>query len=424
MSQGEDSHHEAHKGYLASAAFVLCGSPVRGLEGMVDMNGLPTGPRPHVVAWEATRACNLACRHCRASAQTEPAPDELTTQEITAVIDDIAAFARPVFIISGGEPLMRADIFEVARYGRERGLRVVMSPNGTLITPQAARQMAEAGIARISVSIDGSCAERHDRVRGVPRAATANTAVVPYNDLGAVEALFQARGEEIAAVIVEPVAGNMGVVAPEPGFLEGLRRLTRSYGALLVFDEVMTGFRVALGGAQALYGVDPDLTTLGKVIGGGLPVGACAGKREIMQMVAPAGPVYQAGTLAGNPLAMAAGLATLGELAKPGVFEGIARRTRRLCEGFAAAARAAGVPIHQACVGTMFCHFFTPGPVVDYATARRSDTARFSRFFHGMLQEGVYLAPSQFEAGFMSAAHDDEAVEATVAAAERVLRQL
>jgi len=160
------------------------------------------------------------------------------------------------------------------------------------------------------------------------------------------------------------------------------------------------------------------------VIGGGLPVGACAGKREIMQMVAPAGPVYQAGTLAGNPLAMAAGLATLGELAKPGVFEGIARRTRRLCEGFAAAARAAGVPIHQACVGTMFCHFFTPGPVVDYATARRSDTARFSRFFHGMLQEGVYLAPSQFEAGFMSAAHDDEAVEATVAAAERVLRQL
>lgn len=259
---------------------------------------------------------------------------------------------------------------------------------------------------------------------GVPKAATANTAVVPYNDLQAVEALFRARGEEIAAVIVEPVAGNMGVVPPQPGFLEGLRTVTRRYGALLIFDEVMTGFRVALGGAQALYGVDPDLTTLGKVIGGGLPVGAYAGKREIMQMVAPAGPVYQAGTLAGNPLAMAAGLATLAELAKPGVFDGIAQRTRRLCEGLAEAARAAGVPIYQAHVGTMFCQFFTPGPVVDYATARRSDTALYARFFHGMLQEGVYLAPSQFEAGFMSAAHDDGVVEATVAAAERALRQL
>jgi glutamate-1-semialdehyde 2,1-aminomutase len=216
----------------------------------------------------------------------------------------------------------------------------------------------------------------------------------------------------------------MGVVPPADGFLRGLRELTTTYGALLVFDEVMTGFRVALGGAQELYGVEPDLTTLGKVIGGGLPVGAYAGKREIMEAVAPAGPMYQAGTLSGNPLAMTAGLVTLQELRKPGVFEGIAAQTERLCRGIGQAAQEAGVPVYQTRVGTMFCSYFAQDPVTDYATAQQSDTAAFGRFFQAMLEAGIYLAPSQFEAGFTSTAHSDEAIDATVNAAQRAFRKV
>ncbi|MCX7670287.1 MAG: glutamate-1-semialdehyde 2,1-aminomutase, partial [Anaerolineae bacterium] len=252
---------------------------------------------------------------------------------------------------------------------------------------------------------------------GVPRGAAQDTLVAPYNNLAAVTALFEANPGQIAAVIVEPVAGNMGVVPPAPGFLAGLRELTRRHGALLIFDEVMTGFRVAPGGAQALYGVTPDLTCLGKVIGGGLPVGAYAGPAEIMRLVAPLGPMYQAGTLSGNPLAMSAGIATLQVLRRPGVFEELVARTARLCAGIVQAAQEAGVPVYATQVGTMFCTFFTPHPVTDWATARLSDTARYARFFRAMLEQGVYLAPSQFEAGFISIAHDDECLEHTIAAA-------
>jgi glutamate-1-semialdehyde 2,1-aminomutase len=252
---------------------------------------------------------------------------------------------------------------------------------------------------------------------GVPRGAAQDTLVAPYNDLAAVQALFAANPEQIAAVIVEPVAGNMGVVPPAADFLPGLRQITQQAGALLIFDEVMTGFRVALGGAQEKYGIMPDLTALGKVIGGGLPVGAYAGRADIMRLVAPAGPMYQAGTLSGNPLAMTAGIATLNLLRQPGVFDDLVARTDRLCAGLAEAARSAGANVYQTQVGTMFCTFFTGGPVVDWSTARRSDTARFGRFFQAMLEQGVYLAPSQYEAGFMSTAHDDEAVDATIAAA-------
>ncbi|HEY65669.1 MAG TPA: aminotransferase class III-fold pyridoxal phosphate-dependent enzyme, partial [Caldilineae bacterium] len=259
---------------------------------------------------------------------------------------------------------------------------------------------------------------------GVPRGATQDTLVAPYNDLDAVASLFEQFPESIAAVIVEPVAGNMGVVPPADGFLSGLRDLCSQHGALLIFDEVMTGFRVHPGGAQALYGIDPDLTCLGKVIGGGLPVGAYGGKREIMQTVAPAGPMYQAGTLSGNPLAMAAGIATLEELRQPGIWEELERRTRTLCQGIGAAAEAAGISIYQTQVGTMFCTFFQEGPVTDYGTARRSDTERYARFFHAMLERGVYLAPSQFEAGFMSTAHGDEEIQATIAAAEEAMEIL
>jgi len=253
---------------------------------------------------------------------------------------------------------------------------------------------------------------------GVPAAATSHTLPCPYNDLDAVKALFTAHRGSIAAVIVEPVAGNMGVVLPRDGFLRGLREVTLEEGALLVFDEVMTGFRVHPAGAQGRYGVAPDLTTLGKVIGGGLPVGAYGGRREIMEMIAPAGPVYQAGTLSGNPLAMCAGIETLKELSQPGVWDRLEKTTAELERGLASAARAQGVPVCTAIVGSMFGMFFTPGPVTDWESARVSDTAAFSRFFRAMLEAGVYLAPSQFEAGFVSTAHGPSEVAQTLSAAE------
>ncbi len=259
---------------------------------------------------------------------------------------------------------------------------------------------------------------------GVPPATVQDTLVARYNDLESARALFERYPEEIAAVIVEPVAGNMGVVPPAEGFLPGLRALTQEFGALLIFDEVMTGFRVHPGGAQTRYGIQPDLTTLGKVIGGGLPVGAYGGKREIMEMVAPAGPVYQAGTLSGNPLAMTAGIVTLQELKKPDVWDGLERRAAALTEGIGQAAREAGVPIRQTRVGTMFATFFTETPPRDWNTVKTCDTARFGRFFSTMLAEGVYLAPSQFEAGFISTAHDDDALARTLEAARKAFRAL
>ncbi len=252
---------------------------------------------------------------------------------------------------------------------------------------------------------------------GVPAATVQDTLVARYNDLESVEQLFRQHPEEIAAVIVEPVAGNMGVVPPLDGFLNGLRSLTAAHGALLVFDEVMTGFRVHPGGAQGLYGIQPDLTTLGKVIGGGLPVGAYGGRREIMEMVAPAGPVYQAGTLSGNPLAMAAGIATLVELARPETWIQLERTSEQLANGCARAAREVGVPVRQTRVGTMFSLFFTEAPVYDWQSVKASDIDRFARFFRAMLARGIYLAPSQFEAGFVSTAHRPEDIQDTVAAA-------
>lgn len=257
---------------------------------------------------------------------------------------------------------------------------------------------------------------------GVPVGTAQDTLVARYNDLDSVEALFQRYPDEIAAVIIEPVAGNMGVVPPADGFLPGLRQLTQQYGALLIFDEVMTGFRVHPGGAQALYGIEPDLSTLGKVIGGGLPVGAYGGRQEIMSLIAPSGPVYQAGTLSGNPLAMSAGIATLRSLGQPGVWAELESGVDRLTAGVAEAAAEAGVPIQQTRVGTMFCTFFSATPVRDWPTAKLSDTARFGRFFTEMLKQGVYLAPSQFEAAFFSTAHTDEIVDQTITAASKAFK--
>ena len=259
---------------------------------------------------------------------------------------------------------------------------------------------------------------------GVPRGATQDTLVARYNDLESVRALFAQYPEEIAAVIVEPVGGNMGVVPPVEGFLQGLRKITQEHGAVLIFDEVMTGWRVHPHGAQGLYGVTPDLTTLGKVIGGGLPVGAYGGKREIMEMVAPLGPVYQAGTLSGNPLAMTAGIVTLRTLQKEGVWEQMEAAAQRLTAGIGEAARAAGVPVQQTRVGTMFATFFTETPVRDWPTVKTCDTKRFARFFQAMLERGVYLAPSQFEAGFISLMHDDAVIDATVEAAMEAMQEI
>jgi glutamate-1-semialdehyde 2,1-aminomutase len=249
-----------------------------------------------------------------------------------------------------------------------------------------------------------------------------DTLVLPFNDLPAVEALFQARGDDIAAILVEPVPGNMGVVPPVSGFLQGLRAVTRRYGALLVFDEVMTGWRVHLRGAQVLFGIEPDLTCLGKVVGGGLPAAAYGGRRDLMERIAPAGPVYQAGTLSGNPLAMAAGLATLDVLARPGTWERAEAFATGLSEAIERRAAKAGVPMTVQRVGTMFTPFFTAAPVRDFAAARRTDRAAYNAFFHAMLDAGVYFPPSAFEAGFTSAIHGEAemaAVEAALASTWR-----
>jgi glutamate-1-semialdehyde 2,1-aminomutase len=260
---------------------------------------------------------------------------------------------------------------------------------------------------------------------GVPPELAAHTITLAYNDIAQVQQTFNDMGREIACVIVEPVAGNMNCVPPVPGFLEALRSVCDQHGAVLIFDEVMTGFRVALGGAQALYGIKPDLTTLGKIVGGGMPVGAFGGRREIMEQIAPLGPVYQAGTLSGNPIAMAAGLATLQGISEPGFHQRLAERTTQLVEGLNTAARTANIPFSTNHVCGMFGLFFTDkSPVRYFREVMACDVERFKRFFHGMLAEGIYLAPSAFEAGFISSAHTVEDIEATIAAARRTLQRL
>jgi glutamate-1-semialdehyde 2,1-aminomutase len=337
------------------------------------------------------------------------APTALETELAELVIEMVPGVDMVRFVNSGTEATMTALRLARAYTDRHKIVKFEGCYHG-----HADMLLVQAGSGVATLGLPDS--------PGVPPGATQDTLTAPFNDLAAVEGLFERFPGEIAAVIVEPVAGNMGVVPPASGFLAGLRNLTKAHGALLVFDEVMTGFRVALGGAQELYGIDPDLTTLGKVIGGGLPVGAYAGKRAIMETVAPVGPMYQAGTLSGNPLAMTAGLVTLRELRKPGVFQEIVAQTERLCQGVGQAAEEAGVPIHQTRVGTMFCTYFTKGPVTDYASAKVSDTDAFGRFFTAMLEEGIYLAPSQFEAGFTSAAHTLKVIDATIAAARHAFQ--
>jgi glutamate-1-semialdehyde 2,1-aminomutase len=338
------------------------------------------------------------------------APTALETELAELVVELVPSVEMVRFVNSGTEATMSALRLARAYTNREKIVKFegCYHGHGDMLLVQAGSGVATLGLPDSP---------------GVPAGAAQDTLTAPLNNLGAVDSLFRQFPGEIAAVILEPVAGNMGVIPPADGFLDGLRELTAAQGALLIFDEVMTGFRVALGGAQEFYGIDPDLTTLGKVIGGGLPVGAYAGKREIMETVAPAGPMYQAGTLSGNPLAMTAGLVTLRELKQPGVFEGIVKQTERLCQGIGQAAKEVGVPVFQTQVGTMFCTYFAEGQVTDYASAIASDTAGFARFFQAMLAGGIYLAPSQFEAGFTSAAHSDDVIDATIAVAGGAFRQ-
>jgi glutamate-1-semialdehyde 2,1-aminomutase len=309
---------------------------------------------------------------------------------------------------SGTEATMSALRLARGATGRSRILKFEGCYHG-----HADALLVGAGSGVATLGIPGS--------PGVPEAFTKLTIQAPYNDSAALAAAFERWGEEIACVIVEPVAGNMGCVPPLPGFLEELRSQCSRCGALLIFDEVMTGFRVAWGGAQRLYGVQPDLTCLGKVVGGGFPAAAYGGRRDLMEQMAPEGPVYQAGTLSGNPLAVAAGLATLRRLAEPGTYEALEALAQRLTRGLAERAAAAGVELSTAAVGGMFGFFFHPGPVGCFEDAKQADEARFRAFFAAMLEAGVYLAPSPYEAGFVSLAHSEVEVDATLAAAEGAL---
>ncbi len=312
------------------------------------------------------------------------------------------------FVSSGTEAAMSA--LRVARgfTGRRKILKFEGCYHG-----HADGLLVAAGSGVATLGIPGS--------PGVPEGTVADTLVAPFNDVASVETIAEAHGRDLAAVIVEPVAGNMGLVAPREGYLEALREITRRVGALLIFDEVMTGFRLAPGGAQQIYGIAPDMTCLGKIIGGGLPAAAYGGRAAVMDAVAPVGPVYQAGTLSGNPLAMAAGCAALDGLARPGAYERLEALTARLQLGLVQAAEAAGVPLTVNRVGSMITAFFCGGPVTDYASARSSDTARFGRFFHAMLEAGVYLPPAQFEAAFVSLAHGETDIDDTIDAARGAL---
>jgi glutamate-1-semialdehyde 2,1-aminomutase len=425
--------HERSKRLLARARKVIPG----GVNSPVRAYGAVGGTAPFVVRGKGARlwdadgneyvdyvgswgplilghahpAVLRAVRAAAAAGTSFGAPTEREVELAELVCRALPSVERVRFVSSGTEAAMSAIRLARGATGRSRILKFDGCYHG-----HADSLLVGAGSGVATLGIPGS--------PGVPPELAALTVQAPFNDLDAVADAFGRWPGEIACVLVEPVAGNMGCVPPLPGFLEGLRALCDEAGALLVFDEVMTGFRVAWGGAQIRYGVRPDLTILGKVVGGGLPAAAYGGRADLMARIAPEGPIYQAGTLSGSPLAMAAGLATLRELQKPGSYPALEARSRTLADGLAERAAAAGIELTTAAVGGMFGFFFHPGPVPDFEAAKKANGERFRAFFHAMLAAGVYLPPSAFEACFVSLAHRPADVAATLAAAERAFRKL
>jgi glutamate-1-semialdehyde 2,1-aminomutase len=338
------------------------------------------------------------------------APTELEVELAQEVIDAVPSIEMVRMVSSGTEATMSAIRLARGVTGRTRLVKFEGCYHG-----HADSLLVKAGSGVATLGLPDS--------PGVPAALAQNTLTLPFNNIPALEKVF-AEHADIAAVIIEPVVGNMGCVPPRDGYLEAVRKLTRDHGALLIFDEVMTGFRLARGGAQERYGITPDITTLGKIIGGGLPVGAYGGSRDIMNNIAPAGPIYQAGTLSGNPLSMTAGLVTLRRLRDRSVYDRLEKASKRLCDGLADAAGEMGVKTVTNRVGSMWTSFFTGEPVVDWDSANKSDRQRYGKFFHAMLDLGVYLAPSQFEAGFVSLAHTDAVIDKTIEVARKALTRI
>ena len=339
------------------------------------------------------------------------APTELEVRLARMIVEAVPSIKEARLVSSGTEAVMSAIRLARAYTNRDAILKFEGCYHG-----HSDYLLAKAGSGLATLGLP-DCP-------GVPADFTRHTLTAPYNDIKTVQRLIQRHHRNLACVIVEPIAGNMGVVPPAAEFLPALRELTREHGVLLIFDEVITGFRVHYGGAQSLYGVTPDLTCLGKIIGGGLPVGAYGGARQIMRLVAPTGPVYQAGTLSGNPLAVTAGIKTLEALQAPGVYQKLDARAAELSEGLGAAAKKAGIPLTRTRVGSMVSAFFTKGPVVDFASAKQSNTQAYAKFFHRMLEKGVYLAPSQFETAFLSTAHTASDIAHTIKGARAALRNL
>jgi glutamate-1-semialdehyde 2,1-aminomutase len=352
-----------------------------------------------------------AIRDALARGTSYGAPTRLEIEMAEEIIDAVPSVEMVRMVNSGTEATMSAIRLARGATGRDKIVKFEGCYHG-----HGDSLLVKAGSGVATLGLPDS--------PGVPARLAENTITAPFNDAGALEQVFAEHGRSVAAVIVEPVAGNMGCVPPGEGYLRRVRDVTARHGALLIFDEVMTGFRLARGGAQALYGVRPDITTLGKIIGGGLPVGAYGASRDLMREIAPAGPVYQAGTLSGNPLAMTAGLTTLRRLRDPSVYERLERAGARLTEGLAGAARDAGAQTTTNRVGSMWTSFFTPGAVTDWASAARADRDAYGKFFHAMLDEGVYLAPSQFEAAFIGLAHTDELLDRTVEAARKAFARI
>lgn len=339
------------------------------------------------------------------------APTLIEVEMAEAVIKAVPSVEMVRFVSSGTEATMSAIRLARGYTGREKFIKFDGNYHG-----HSDALLVAAGSGLLTLGIPST--------PGVTKGAAGDTIVLPYNDLDSVRATLESQGEQVAAIILEPVAANMGVVLPKSGYLQGLRDLCDEFGVVLIFDEVITGFRLALGGAQEYYGVTPDLTTMGKIIGGGFPVGAFGGKREIMEYLAPIGPVYQAGTLSGNPVAMVAGLATLEALSQPGVYEELDRKSKRLADGLCRAAGDSAIHTYCTRVGSISCMFFTHLEVSNWATASTADTERYAKFFRGVLDAGFTIAPSQFEATFVGMAHTDEEIDAYIEAAAAVMKTL